>query len=130
MSFNAHVSIDGGPEVRVLHCSYALNRDVDSTGRPSSMIRGGTIQIQVESTEDTSLFAWMVDQYTTKNGKVTFLKRDSKTKMKELSWENGYIVQFSESIDSVGENPMTIHFVISAQKIIVGDATHENPWPI
>lgn len=130
MSFNAAVSIDGGAEVRVLHASYALNRDVDSTGRPSSLIRGGTVQIEIESTEDTSLFAWMIDQYSTKNGKITFNKRDSKTKMKELSWENGYIVSFSESIDSVGENPMTIHFVVSAQKITVGDATHENPWPI
>ncbi len=130
MSFNATLSIDGGADVRVLHASYALNRDVDSTGRPSSMIRGGTVQIEVESTEDTSLFTWMVDQYSTKNGKITFFKRDSKTKMKELSWENGYIVQFSESIDSIGENPMTIHFVISAQKITVGDATHENPWPM
>ncbi|MFN0030960.1 MAG: type VI secretion system tube protein TssD [Flavobacteriales bacterium] len=130
MSFNAMLSIDGGAEVRVLHASYALSRDVDSTGRPSSLVRGGTIQIEVESTEDTSLFAWMVDQYTTKNGKITFYKRDSKTKMKELSWENGYIVQCSESIDSIGENPMTIHFVVSAQKITVGDATHENPWPM
>lgn len=130
MSFNATVSIDGGAEVRVLHASYALNRDVDSTGRPSSMIRGGTVQIEIESTEDVSLFAWMVDQYSTKNGKITFFKRDSKTKMKELSWENGYIVTFSESIDSIGENPMTIHFVVSAQKITIGDATHENPWPI
>ncbi len=129
MSFNADVSIDGGKPVRVLHASYALNRDVDSTGRPSSMIRGGTVQIEIESTEDTSLFAWMVDQYTTKGGKITFYKRDSKTTMKELTWENGYIVTFSESIDSIGENPMTIHFVISAQKITVGDATHENPWP-
>ncbi len=130
MSFNATVSIDGGAEVRVLHASYALNRDVDSTGRPSSLIRGGTVQIEIESTEDSSLFAWMIDQYSTKNGKITFNKRDSKTKMKELTWENGYIVTFSESIDSVGENPMTIHFVVSAQKITVGDATHENPWPI
>ena len=130
MSFNANVSIDGGPEVRVLHCSYALTRDVDSTGRPSSMIRGGTINLEVESTEDNSLFSWMIDQYATKNGKITFMKRDSKTKMKEVSWENGYIVQYSESLDAIGENPMTIHFVISAQKIQVQDATHENPWPM
>jgi hypothetical protein len=130
MSFNAMLSIDGGAEVRVLHSSYALNRDVDSTGRPSSLVRGGTIQIEIESTEDASLFAWMVDQYTTKNGKITFYKRDSKTRMKELSWENGYLVSMTEALDAMGENPMTIHFTVSAQKITVGDATHENPWPM
>jgi hypothetical protein len=130
MSFNAMLSIDGGAEVRVLHSSYALNRDVDSTGRPSSLVRGGVVNIEIESTDDNSLFAWMVDQYTTKNGKITFYKRDSKTKMKELSWENGYLVSMTEALDAMGENPMTIHFTISAQKITVGDATHENPWPM
>ncbi|MCC6599671.1 MAG: type VI secretion system needle protein Hcp [Crocinitomicaceae bacterium] len=129
MSFNATLSIDGGEEVRLLHCSYSLNRDIDSTGRPSSMVRGGTITLEIESTEDTSLFAWMVDQYTVKKGKVLFFKRDSKTKMKQLEWEDGYLVSFTESIDSVGENPMTIHFTVSARKLVVGDAEHENPWP-
>jgi hypothetical protein len=129
MSFKANLSIDGGAEIRLLHCSYSLNRDVDATGRPSSMVRGGTVQFEIESTDDTSLNDWMVDQFKNKKGKVTFYKRDSNTKMKELSWENGYIVQLTESFDSVGENPMTIHFVITAHKITVGSATHENPWP-
>ena len=129
MSFNAKLSIDGGADLRLLHCSYSLNRDMDPIGRPSSMVRGGTIQFEIESTNDTSLNEWMVDQFTTKKGTVTFLKRDSNTKMKEVKFENAYIVQFSESFDHVGENPMTIHFTVSAEKITVGNATHTNPWP-
>lgn len=129
MSFQAELSIGGGSAVRLLHCSYALNRDVDATGRPSSANRGGTISFEIESVEDSKLWAWMVDQFSTKDGTVTFKKRDSNTKMKELKWEKGYIVQFSEAFDATGENPMTIHFVVSAQKITSEGATHENPWP-
>lgn len=129
MSFQAHLSIEGGSEIRLLHCSYSLNRDVDATGRPSSMVRGGTVQFTIESTHDTQLNEWMVDQFTTKQGKVTFFKRDSNTKMKELKFENAYIVHITESYDATGANPMTIHFTITAEKITVGSATHTNPWP-
>ncbi len=129
MSFNAKLSIEGGAEIRLLHCSYSLNRDVDATGRPSSMVRGGTVQFTIESTHDVSLNEWMIDQFTTKKGSVIFLKRDSNTKMKELKFENAYIVALTESFDSIGDNPMTIHFTITAEKITVGAATHTNPWP-
>ncbi len=129
MSFQAHLSIEGGSDIRLLHCSYSLNRDVDATGRPSSMVRGGTVQFTIESTHDTQLNEWMVDQFTTKQGRVTFFKRDSNTKMKELKFENAYIVHITESYDATGTNPMTIHFTITAEKITVGSATHTNPWP-
>lgn len=128
MAFEAELSL-GGDKYRLLHCSYALTREVDATGRPSSSNRGGTVSFEVESTESSKLWGWMVDQFSTKDGSVIFKKRDSNSKMKELKWEKGYIVQFSESFDANGENPMTIHFVVSAQKITCGDATHENPWP-
>ncbi len=129
MSFKANLSIEGGSEIRLLHCSYALTRDVDATGRPSSAVKGGIVKFVIESTNDTSLNEWMVDQFTHKNGHVVFMKRDSNTKMKELKFENAYIVELNEIFDSVGENPCKIHFTITAEKIKVGSATHTNPWP-
>jgi hypothetical protein len=129
MSFKANLSIEGGSEIRLLHCSYTMHRDVDATGRPSSMVKGGPVQFEIESTHDTTLNEWMVDQFTHKNGHVVFMKRDSNTKMKELKFENAYIVEIHEKFDAVGENPFTIHFTITAEKISVGSATHVNPWP-
>ncbi len=129
MSFKANLSIEGGAEVRLLHCSYTMHRDVDATGRPSSAVKGGTVQFEIESTHDVSLNEWMVDQFTHKNGHVIFLKRDSNTKMKELKFENAYIVHILEKFDAIGENPFTIQFTITAEKISLGAATHTNPWP-
>ena len=128
MSFTAQVKI-AGKEFRVLHCSYSLYREVDATGRPSSMVHGGKINLEIESTDDNSQFEWMVDQFKTNDGSVTFLKRDQDSKMKELKWEKGYIVEYTEALDATGENPMTIRFVVSAEKITVGSASHKNPWP-
>ena len=128
MSFTAKIKI-GSKEFRALHCSYSLNREVDATGRPSSMVHGGTISLEIESTDDNSIFEWMVDQFKNQDGSVTFMKRDADSKMKELKWEKGYVIQYTEALDSTGDNPMTIHFVVSAEKITVGSASHKNPWP-
>jgi hypothetical protein len=129
-AFDALLSVDGGvSDVKVIHCSYALNRDVDASGKPSGAVRGGLINIQIESTKDVSLNEWMVEQFTAKNGKVTFKNIDANTSMKELTWENGYVVQLNESFDIVGENSMTISFTVSAEKIKIGSASHDNRWP-
>ena len=42
MSFKAKLSV-GGQDVNILECSYELNQEVDATGRPSSVTRGGQI---------------------------------------------------------------------------------------
>jgi hypothetical protein len=129
MSFKAKLEL-GGKKFDVLHCSYSFRRDVDAKGRPSSSVYGGTVQMEVESTEDTSVLESMINNvYKPHKGTVTFQKRDQDSKMKELTFEDGYIVQYSEALDAVGSNPMTINFVISARKLTIGNATHENEWP-
>lgn len=61
MAFKARISLGSSKEFDVLQCSFSLNRDVDAKGRPSSGVYGGTIQVEVESTEDTSVIESMVN---------------------------------------------------------------------
>jgi hypothetical protein len=128
MSFKAEFEV-GGKKHRVLHCSYSLQQDVDATGRPSSGVKGGSIQLEVESTSDSSIAEWMVDPYKHQDGKITFYKRDSEQKMKEVTFKEGYVVSYSEAFTNLGDNPMTEHFVISSKDIKVGNAEHKNEWP-
>ena len=129
MAFKARITI-GSKEFDVLQCSFSLNRDVDAKGRPSSGVYGGTIQVEVGSTEDTSVIESMVNnQYKPLSGKITFKKSDEDAKMKELSFEEGYLIQYNEGISITGNNPMTLSFVISARKLTLGNAVHENDWP-
>jgi len=119
-----------GKKYDVLHCSYSLRRDVDPKGRPSSAVMGGTCQLEVESTEDVSILEGMLKIGKGVEVKVTFYKRDEKDQqMKQLKLTNAYVVQFTESLDSVGSNPMTINFVLSARKLEIGNALLENAWP-
>lgn len=68
-------------------------------------------------------------QFKPHSGSVVFKKGDEEAKLKELTWENGYITEFTEDIDVVAPKPMTITFVVSAQVIKVGDAQFEQNWP-
>ncbi|MEP7170716.1 MAG: type VI secretion system tube protein TssD [Bacteroidota bacterium] len=129
MSFKAEFEVNG-KKYRVLHASYTMSQDTDATGRPSSGVRAGTVQLEVESTGDTALAEWAFDAFKEQDGKVTFTQRNSDQKMKELSFKNGYLVNYSESFTNQGENPMTEHFVITSKEIKIGNAEHKNEWPV
>lgn len=90
---------------------------------------GGQIRLHVESTDDTSILENMTNQFKPHSGSIVFKKGDEEAKMKELTWENGYITEFTENIDIVGSQPMTITFVVSAQVIKIGGAQFEQNWP-
>ncbi len=129
MSFKATLEI-GSKKFDVLHCSYTFRRDVDNKGRPSSIIYGGTVDLEIESTEDTSVLESMVNNmYKAQNGSIIFKKSDEDAKMKELQFTDAYFINYAESIDSMGANPMTISFTISARKLKVGNAELVNDWP-
>ena len=127
MSFKAKLEVDG-KEYRVVYCNYSLKQFVDDTGRPSSTVRAGTIDIIVESTDDTTLFEWMCDSYMRKDGKITFNKRDEDAKMKELEFKEAYMVSYKESFDNAGTGAMQEKFSLSAHSIKLGNGEHENEW--
>ncbi|KAA2243714.1 phage tail protein [Chitinophaga agrisoli] len=127
MSFKSEFEVAGKKFV-VKHCSYDLSQEVDATGRPSAITRGGRIRLTVESTGETDLFEWMVNNFERKDGKITFYKRDSDSKLKEVNFKEGYLVKFEESFDSDNPNPMTITFTISARELTSGSGTHVNQW--
>ncbi|MEM9986866.1 MAG: type VI secretion system tube protein TssD [Bacteroidota bacterium] len=128
MSFKATLDVDGN-QYRVLECSYDMERDTDQFGKPASDVRGGKIRLTIESSSDTAFFEWMVSSYTRKAGKVVFNKTEEDAELKVLEFEDAYMVGYSESFGSQGNTGMVEHLSISAKKIIMGGAEHENSWP-
>ena len=129
MSFKATLKI-GSKEFDVISCSYSLQRDIDAKGRPAGIVMGGTVNLTVESTEDTSIIESMVNnQHKPLDGTVTFKKSDEDAKLKELSFQKGYVVSFAESFETIGSQPMLTSFTVSSQTIKIGGAEHKNDWP-
>jgi hypothetical protein len=129
MPFKAILKLAGN-EFEVLNCNYNFRRDVDAKGNPSSGIYGGSVNVTIASTDDTSVIEAMINsQHKTLDGSIEFKKGDDDAKMKELEFKKGYIVQFSEGMDSVGTEAMTQNFTISAEEMKLGSAAHHNNWP-
>lgn len=128
MAFRASLKFEG-QEYDVLECNYSFRRDVDLKGRPSSNVYGGNIYVKIESTDDTKIISQMVNQFKPCTGTITFNKGDEDAKMKEVTWENGYVIKFTESLDVIGREPMEIDFVVSAEKIKVEGAEVDHKWP-
>jgi hypothetical protein len=127
MSFKAKFEVDG-KEYRVLKCDFSLHQAIDDTGRVSSTVRQGLINIEVESTDDTALFEWAVDHYGRKSGKITFNKRDEDSKLKELEFEEAYLVSYEEAFDNAGTGAMTETVSLSAFKVKLGNGEIESEW--
>ncbi|MBW6500066.1 MAG: hypothetical protein K0B05_01625 [Bacteroidales bacterium] len=130
MAFSARLDMDPLKDVRVVDFSYSLSRDYDPTGRPSGGVRGGVIQITVESSSKNELFSWMVSPYKTKTGTIKIADEKSEgASMKEIKFEDAYIVEYSESFHWQGGDNMMESFTITAMRIDIGGAEHVNEWP-
>ncbi|KIX21667.1 phage tail protein [Flavobacterium sp. 316] len=127
MSFKSKLKV-GGKELNILDASYDLFQEVDASGRPSSVTRGGTINLTVESTGDSFFFEWMTNNFERKDGSIQYVKRDTDAKLKELNFKEGYLIKYKESFDATGTNPLVETFTISAKEISMGGGEHINEW--
>jgi len=127
MSFKAILEV-AGKKYNILNVNYGLFQETDATGRPSTITRGGKIDVTVEGTGSTKLFEWMTNSFERKDGKIVFFKRDSEATLKELKFTEAYLVKHKEKFESVGENPLTESFTISSRKIEMGNGAYENEW--
>jgi type VI protein secretion system component Hcp len=128
MSFKSVLQLDG-EEINVLNCQFSFTQSVDHNGKPAARPIGGLITITLESDGNTGLFDWMISNTQTKSGKIIFYRRDALSKMKELSFQDAYCVDYHESFSARGELPMEIQLTLSARQLKMGSSTFENPWP-
>jgi hypothetical protein len=126
-SFAAIFNLDGN-EFSVLTCNYSFGQGLDSKGQPTTDVVGGTIALQIAASEDSSIIGWMIDPSSKKDGSIVFKKADGGATLKEVKFEEGYCVGYSESFNSSSTLPMTITLNITAKKVSVGDASHEKVW--
>jgi len=123
------LKVDGLKERDVIHMSYDLHQEIDIEGQPSAVVRGGKIHFKVKSTNDGNIefLEWMCDPFTFKSGSVEFLKRDG-TNMKTLKFGDAILVDYEEVFDGVDESSQFEMFTISAKRLEMGAAVHENKW--
>ena len=130
MSFIAKLQLQHEEEMSVLRCSFRFNQAIDATGKPAAMPQGGTISLVLISNGQAGLFDWMISPVQTRNGKITFIRYDTMSKLKVLEFENAHCVEYFESFDQMGDHPLQIQLTLSAHIIKLNEATFKNNWPV
>ena len=103
MSFKVKLELDG-KTYNVLACRYNFTQNVDQTGLPKGMPRGGEIFIRLESTGEPDLFKWMNSVSETKDGKIIYYRRDAMSKLQELSFKKAFCISFTEDLMPIVQN--------------------------
>ena len=76
------------------------------------------------------LFDWMVSNSQTKNGKLTFYRRDAISKMRELQFKEAYCIRYDELFIAYNTMSMKIEIVISAKEINMNGSQFARNWPL
>ncbi|WKN41297.1 type VI secretion system tube protein TssD [Tunicatimonas pelagia] len=136
MAVRARLDLDKLNDVRVIDFSYSFSRDIDASGRPSGIVRGGTLQMTIESTKSAFLPTWMtLAQGKTKEGQIEIMDdTDDEKPIKTIKFKDAYIVEYGENFSWQGGENMMETFVISCREITIegdgGPAVYENEWPM
>lgn len=129
MSFLAKLEIEGNT-YNLLKCSYEFNKSTDESGCPEGLTSGGELTLEIESKGDSLFIDWMLAANKTKDGIITFFRRDAMSKLQEIHFTNGFCISMKEQFDAIDHTPMRIGVRLSAQKINFGLASYENAWKL
>lgn len=116
--------------MNLLECSFSFSQQTDHNGKPAARPKGGSIYLLIESKGETFLLDWMVSNTLTKSGTIIFYRRDALSKLKELTFNDAYCVEYKEHFNASGENPMQIMLTLSARELRLNSTVYQNPWPV
>lgn len=128
MSFKAILKVDG-KEYNVFKASYTISRAVDEIGRLTSSIVGGTITLEIDSSQDNMFFENICVSQVLKGGSIIFNKRHEDAIMRELKFEKAFISSFTESFDHsghLGTMRMTVTLIAKVIKMGEGELGNDH----
>jgi Hemolysin coregulated protein Hcp (TssD) len=124
----AKLKIDGSDiEFEVLQMSYSIHQPKDfKTGKPTSEVNSGSINMSVNAGSDTIFVNWAIDSYGKKSGSITVSKFEEEGTMREIKFEDGYLTEFSETVG--GNGTLTTSMGITCKKLDINGEVIEKKW--
>ncbi len=127
MSFLSKLHIDG-EEYNVLEFNISFKQDIDTASKPTGNPKGGIINMTLEATNNSLFLSWMLSGDLTKDGKISFYRRDAMSKMKELKFVKAFCINYHEQFTSTTEIPMKITMELVTKELTFGNAKFFNNW--
>lgn len=128
MSFLAKLVLDSN-EYNVVTVDYEISQPIGRRNMPNDEPHLGLINITVESSNKSELFAWAMAARTTKNGSIVFYRRDAQSSMKTLNFSDTFCIRFKEIFEADGSVPMRMELTLAPRVIECQGVTREEFWP-
>ena len=121
-----HSNEDRGSDV--LSCEFGFVQEISSSGHPTSIVRGGTINITVRGMDDPEILQWMINQDSLKNGRIVFsgITSTGPGRRRRIDFRDAFLVNYQEHFTN--QNDIVVHLTISARSIEVSGVMHSNLW--
>jgi hypothetical protein len=130
MSFSA-VFIVNSKKYSVRSFEWGVQQNTDVVGRPDACVQGGQLQVELDSEADETLHHWALDDTKKMSGELVVYAADSLARRKTIRFEDAYCVGLSKLFDgSASAQGMTMTLTLSANKLVCGEATLDNKWPV
>jgi hypothetical protein len=129
MPFTAELEIEG-KSYKVYECEYSFSQQVDLQGKPNPKVKGGTIKMVIEGSDDDVHLSWTVNKARKDEGTITFYKIDQ-SKFREIKFEQAHCIRYKETV-SIVKNATPAYrqeIVLTAGKMTVAGIKHNNHWP-
>ena len=130
MSLTARLHISGHQKeskgIRVLTCDFKFSQATDQRGLPTSKIEGGKLNVLIAVENDSELLHWMFTEAADKNGKIVYIGLENGKALKTIEFWDARLISYFERFTENGK--VTIKIIISAKKMAIAGATHENVW--
>ncbi|GAB4044068.1 type VI secretion system tube protein TssD [Spirosoma litoris] len=98
MSFRATLTIEG-KSYNVLQCAHSLKQKSER-GKVTSGVRGGSIVLIIDSTDEEIFGSWATSPTAKKNGELVFDRIDQQSSLQKLEFEDAYAIFFFEFMAS------------------------------
>ena len=115
--------------LRVLHCDWRFTQMTDAIGKPTSIPKGGIINVTVETDGGNELYNWMITPTMQKSGIIIFNKTDLVSRLKTVEFKDAFCIGYHETFDLFGSNPRQVHLTISPREFWMGELPFTNNWP-
>ncbi|GAB4024293.1 type VI secretion system tube protein TssD [Spirosoma gilvum] len=124
MSFKSTLTVEG-KEFSVLQCYHKLGQKTDN-GRPTSGVRGGLIQLILDSSDEDILGDWATGPTTKKDGEIVFERTDQQSTLTKLEFKEAYLTLYFEFVTS---NYIDVNSVqVSLDELAEWDLTNEDDF--
>lgn len=107
-----------------------FKQDVNSKGKPDSIVYGGKLTVTISDIPNDNINQWMMDCYKRQDGEFRFLVNEDKIQegaLLHIQFKDAYCIDYQKVMNPQGAGVLTT-LVISPHYLRIGNEEFENNW--